>query len=146
MVRFQKPKKLDYDPETLPRTTGVHRQPFERGFGTTIGTRCGASAPRSREQHHRRRVEACSRVLVLQGVVEDMTDVVLNLKQVLSVCTVPVPRPLLEKKGRVVTAADFEEDPTSRSRCHGAHRHLSKEGSLKLEARLKKGRGYVSPT
>src|SRR4029079_17538263 len=35
---FQKPKKLDYDPETLAPNYGRFiAQPFERGFGTTIG-------------------------------------------------------------------------------------------------------------
>jgi len=35
---FQKPKKLDYDPETLTPNYGRFiAQPFERGFGTTIG-------------------------------------------------------------------------------------------------------------
>ena len=35
---FQKPKKLDYDAETLTQNYGRFiAQPFERGFGTTIG-------------------------------------------------------------------------------------------------------------
>jgi DNA-directed RNA polymerase subunit alpha len=35
---FQKPKKLDYDAETLtPHYGRFIAQPFERGFGTTIG-------------------------------------------------------------------------------------------------------------
>ena len=35
---FQKPKKLDYDAETLTPNYGRFiAQPFERGFGTTIG-------------------------------------------------------------------------------------------------------------
>ena len=35
---FQKPKKLDYDSETLtPHYGRFIAQPFERGFGTTIG-------------------------------------------------------------------------------------------------------------
>src|SRR5437763_16591349 len=35
---FQKPKKLDYDAETLTPNYGrFTAQPFERGFGTTIG-------------------------------------------------------------------------------------------------------------
>jgi DNA-directed RNA polymerase subunit alpha len=35
---FQKPKKLEYDAETLTPNYGRFvAQPFERGFGTTIG-------------------------------------------------------------------------------------------------------------
>jgi DNA-directed RNA polymerase subunit alpha len=82
----------------------------------------------------------------LQGVVEDMTDVVLNLKQVPFKLHGSGPKTLyLEKKGPgVVTAADFEEDPDIEILDPTAHiATLSKEGSLKLEARLKRGRGYT---
>ncbi|HEV2064447.1 MAG TPA: DNA-directed RNA polymerase subunit alpha, partial [Thermoanaerobaculia bacterium] len=35
---FQKPKRLEADTETLTGTYGkFYAQPFERGFGTTIG-------------------------------------------------------------------------------------------------------------
>jgi DNA-directed RNA polymerase subunit alpha len=35
---FQKPKRLEIDSETLTSTYGkFYAQPFERGFGTTIG-------------------------------------------------------------------------------------------------------------
>ena len=35
---FQRPKVLEYDEETLTDQYGrFHAQPFERGFGTTIG-------------------------------------------------------------------------------------------------------------
>jgi DNA-directed RNA polymerase subunit alpha len=79
-------------------------------------------------------------------VVEDMTDVVLNLKQVPYKMHGEGPKTLyLEKLGPgVVTAADFEQDPDIEILDATAHiATLSKEGSLKLEARLKRGRGYV---
>ena len=35
---FQKPKRLEIDTETLTSTYGkFYAQPFERGFGTTVG-------------------------------------------------------------------------------------------------------------
>ena len=35
---FQKPKRLEVDQETLTSTYGrFYAQPFERGFGTTVG-------------------------------------------------------------------------------------------------------------
>ena len=35
---FQRPKRLEYDPETLTERFGrFYAQPFERGFGTTVG-------------------------------------------------------------------------------------------------------------
>ena len=36
---FQKPKRLEAENETLTATFGrFHAQPFERGYGTTIGS------------------------------------------------------------------------------------------------------------
>ena len=147
---FQKPKKLDYDPETLTPNYGRFvAQPFERGFGTTIGNALRRVLLSSIEG------AAISAVRVegvlhefssLQGVVEDMTDVVLNLKQVPFKLHGSGAKTLyLEKSGPgVVTAADFEQDPDIEILDPNAHiATLSKEGSLKLEARLRKGRGYV---
>jgi len=146
---FQKPKKLDYDPETLTPNYGRFiAQPFERGFGTTIGNALRRVLLSSIEG------AAISAVRVegvlhefssLQGVVEDMTDVVLNLKQIPYKMHGEGPKTLyLEKSGPgVVTAADFESDPDIEILDPTAHiATLSKEGSLKLEARLKRGRGY----
>ena len=146
---FQKPKKLDYDPETLTPNYGRFiAQPFERGFGTTIGNALRRVLLSSIEG------AAISAVRVegvlhefssLQGVVEDMTDVVLNLKQIPFKMHGEGPKTLyLEKNGPgVVTAADFESDPDIEILDPTAHiATLSKEGSLKLEARLKRGRGY----
>ena len=146
---FQKPKKLDYDPETLTPNYGRFiAQPFERGFGTTIGNALRRVLLSSIEG------AAISAIRVegvlhefssLQGVVEDMTDVVLNLKQVPYKMHGEGPKTLyLDKNGPgVVTAADIESDPDIEILDPTAHiATLSKEGSLKLEARLKRGRGY----
>ena len=146
---FQKPKKLDYDPETLTPNYGRFiAQPFERGFGTTIGNALRRVLLSSIEGAAISAIR-CEGVLhefsSLQGVVEDMTDVVLNLKQVPYKMHGEGPKTLyLDKSGPgVVTAADFESDPDIEILDPTAHiATLSKEGSLKLEARLKRGRGY----
>ena len=40
---FQRPKRLEVERETLTDRFGrFQAQPFERGFGTTIGNACGA--------------------------------------------------------------------------------------------------------
>lgn len=147
---FQKPKKLDYDAETLTQNYGRFiAQPFERGFGTTIGNALrrvllssieGAAVTAVRVEGVLHEFSS------LQGVVEDMTDVVLNLKQIPFKLHGNGPKTLfLEKKGPgVVTAADIDEDPDVEILDRTAHiATLSKEGSLKLELRLKIGRGYV---
>ncbi|HEX9160704.1 MAG TPA: DNA-directed RNA polymerase subunit alpha [Thermoanaerobaculia bacterium] len=146
---FQKPKKLDYDSETLTPNYGRFiAQPFERGFGTTIGNAVrrvllssieGAAVTAVRVEGVLHEFSS------LTGVVEDMTDVVLNLKQIAFKMHGEGPKTLyLEKSGPgVVTAADFEADSDIEILDSTAHiATLSKEGSLKLEARLKRGRGY----
>jgi DNA-directed RNA polymerase subunit alpha len=146
---FQKPKKLDYDPETLTPNYGRFiAQPFERGFGTTIGNALrrvllssieGAAVTAVRVEGVLHEFSS------LTGVVEDMTDVVLNLKQIPFKLHGEGPKTLyLSKKGPgVVTAADFDEDPDVEILDPTAHiATLSKEGNLTLEARLKRGRGY----
>ena len=83
---FQKPKRLDFEPESLSATYGkFYAQPFERGFGTTIGNALrrvllssieGAAITAVRVEGVLHEFSS------LTGVVEDMTDVVLNLKQI----------------------------------------------------------------
>src|SRR5437763_17120012 len=111
---FQKPKRLVANAETLTERYGMFTaQPCERGFGTTIGNALRRVLLSSIEG------AAISAVRVegvlhefssLQGVVEDMTDIVLNLKQVPFKLHGEGPKTLyLEKKGPgIVTAADFE--------------------------------------
>lgn len=147
---FQKPKKLDYDPETLTANYGRFiAQPFERGFGTTVGNALRRVLLSSIEGAAitALRVEGVLHEFSsLTGVVEDMTDVVLNLKQIPFKLHGDGPKTLyLEKKGPgVVTAADFDQDADIEILDASAHiATLSKEGNLKLEARLKRGRGYV---
>src|ERR687887_501758 len=147
---FQKPKRLATDTASLTDKYGMFwAQPFERGFGTTIGNALrrvllssieGAAITAVRVEGVLHEFSS------LTGVVEDMTDVVLNLKQIPFKLHGEGPKTLyLEKKGPgVVTAADFEQDSDIEILDPSAHiATLSKEGSLKLEARLKRGRGYV---
>lgn len=147
---FQKPKKLDYDAETLTQTYGRFvAQPFERGWGTTIGNALrrvllssieGAAVTAVRVEGVLHEFSS------LQGVVEDMTDIVLNLKQIPFRLHGGGPKTLfLEKKGPgVVTAADIDEDPDVEILDPSGYIcTLSKEGHLKMELRLRQGRGYV---
>src|SRR5213596_2398560 len=147
---FQRPKRLEFERETLTDRFGrFYAQPFERGFGTTIGNALrrvllssieGAAITAIRVEGVLHEFSS------LTGVVEDMTDVVLNLKQVAFKMHGEGPKTLyLKKKGPgVVTAADFDDDPDIEILDPTAHlATLSKEGNLKLEARLKRGRGYV---
>src|SRR5436853_7268070 len=83
---FQKPKRLVANTESLTERYGQFTaQPFERGFGSTIGTGLRRVLLSSIEGAAITgvRIEDVSHELSpIPGVVEDATDIILNLNQV----------------------------------------------------------------
>src|SRR5271169_2205979 len=83
---FQKPKRLAVDTETLTERYGrFWAQPFERGFGTTIGNALRRVALSSIEGAAVTAVKiegVLHESKSIPGVVEEPTDIKLNLKQV----------------------------------------------------------------
>src|SRR5664279_1677281 len=148
---FQKPKKLDYDAETLTPNYGrFTAQPFERGFGTTIGNALRRVLLSSIEGAAITAVKiegVLHEFSSLPGVVEDVTDIILNLKQIPikmhtndeKILTIDVSR-----KGKV-TAADLQGDSAIEILDPDAPiATLSENGRLQMEMRVSTGRGYVS--
>jgi len=148
---FQKPKRLEIDSETLTSTYGkFYAQPFERGFGTTIGNALRRVLLSSIEGAAITAVKiegVLHEFSSLPGVVEDVTDIILNLKQIPikmhtndeKILTIDV-----ERKGKV-TAADLQGDSTIEILEPDAPvATLSENGRLRMEMRVSTGRGYVS--
>ena len=83
---FQRPKRLDFERETLTDRFGrFHAQPFERGFGTTIGNALRRVLLSSIEGAAITAVKidgVLHEFSPIPGVVEDATDIILNLKQI----------------------------------------------------------------
>src|SRR6201988_1394225 len=83
---FQKPKRLVANTETLTERYGMFTaQPFERGFGSTIGTglrRVLLSSIEGAAITSVRIDGVAHEFSPIPGVVEDATDIILNLKQV----------------------------------------------------------------
>ena len=83
---FQKPKRLVANTETLTERYGMFTaQPFERGFGTTIGNSLRRVLLSSIEGAAITavRIEGVEHEFSpIPGVVEDATDIILNLKQI----------------------------------------------------------------
>src|ERR1700709_1077220 len=81
---FQKPKRLAVDTETLTEKYGKFpAQPFERGFGTTVGNslrRILLSSLEGASVTHIRLRGADHEFSSLAGVMEDVTDILLNVK------------------------------------------------------------------
>src|SRR6266404_9399645 len=83
---FQNPKRLAVDTETLNERYGrFWAQPFERGFGTTVGNALRRVLLSSIEGAAVTAVKiegVLHEFSPIQGVVEDATDIILNLKQI----------------------------------------------------------------
>jgi len=148
---FQKPKRLVANTETLTDRFGQFTaQPFQRGFGTTIGNSLRRVLLSSIEGAAITavRIEGVEHEFSpIPGVVEDATDIILNLKQVPfkimseGVKTVRVVANAAGEvfSGQIETDADVEVLDRN---LHIAT--VSEGGKLNIEMRLKTGRGYVS--
>src|SRR5436190_1798352 len=83
---FQKPKRLIVTTDAAnERYAGFSAQPFERGFGTTIGNALRRVLLSSIEGAAITAVKiegVLHEFSSIPGVVEDATDVILNLKQI----------------------------------------------------------------
>lgn len=148
---FQRPKRLEIDTTTLePRYGRFIAQPFERGFGTTIGNALRRSLLSSIEGAAITAVQiegVLHEFSAMPGVVEDITDIVLNLKQIPIRLHSEEPKILsIDIQGPgVVTAGDFTGGPEIEVIDPDVHiATLNEEGHLKLRAQVKRGRSYVS--
>jgi DNA-directed RNA polymerase subunit alpha len=148
---FQKPKRLEIDTETLTSTYGkFYAQPFERGFGTTVGNALRRVLLSSIEGAAITAVKidgVLHEFSSLPGVVEDVTDIILNLKQIPIKMHTTEEKILtldVERKGKV-TAADLQGDSNVEILDPDAPiATLSENGQLRAELRVSTGRGYVS--
>lgn len=148
---FQRPKVLECDQDTLTDRYGrFHAQPFERGFGTTIGNALRRVLLSSIEGAAVTAVKidgVLHEFSPIQGVVEDATDLILNLKQIPIRVHVDATKTLYVRadKPGAVKAGDIETDADVDILDPEVHlATVADGGSLHLELRVKQGRGYVS--
>jgi DNA-directed RNA polymerase subunit alpha len=148
---FQRPKRLEFERETLTDRFGrFYAQPFERGFGTTVGNalrRVLLSAIEGAAVTAVKIEGVLHEFSPIQGVVEDATDIILNLKQIpLKVYTdQPKTLTLRATKPGEVRARDIVVDADVEILEPEAHiATVSDGGKLEMELRIKRGRGYVS--
>ena len=148
---FQRPKRLEFERETLTDRFGrFSAQPFERGFGTTVGNAVRRVLLSS--------IEGAAVVAVkiegvqhefspIPGVVEDATDIILNVKQVPLRMHVEHPKTLLLTSNKVgeIKARDIQADPDVEILEPDAHiATIGEGGRLQMEMRVRQSRGYVS--
>ena len=148
---FQRPKRLDYERDTLTDHFGrFHAQPFERGFGTTVGNALRRVLLSSIEGAAITAVKiegVLHEFSPIRGVVEDATDIILNLKQVPMRMHVDHTKTLQLKANTAgeVTAGDIMPDADIEILNPEIHiATIAEGGSLDLQLRVNHGRGYVS--
>src|ERR1700716_1664149 len=148
---FQKPKRLVANTETLTDRYGMFTaQPFQRGFGTTIGNSLRRVLLSSIEGAAITavRIEGVPHEFSpIPGIVEDATDIILNLKQIPLKLHVDHTKTLtlrVEKAGEV-RARDIQADADVEILAPDAHiATVGEGGKLHMELRMRRGRGYVS--
>lgn len=145
-----KPKRLQVDTDTLTVNYGKFTaEPFERGFGTTLGNalrRVLLSSLQGASITSVRIKGVLHEFSTIPGVTEDVTDIILNLKGVLISLHGHEPRNVrIVKKGAgSITAGDIVTD--SNVEIMNPELHIAtcgKETDVEIDMVVAMGKGYV---
>ncbi|MGB3941897.1 MAG: DNA-directed RNA polymerase subunit alpha [Candidatus Manganitrophaceae bacterium] len=147
---FQIPKKLECEKETLTKNYGkFFAEPFERGFGSTIGNSlrrvllssiAGAAVTSVKIEG------VLHEFSTIPGVKEDVTDIILNIKNLRLRLHTDKPKIVhIKKKGPgKILAQDITHDADIEILTPDLHiATLDKDGHFDMEMVVKIGRGYV---
>ncbi len=145
-----RPRKLEVEIDSLTPTYGKFTcEPLERGFGTTIGNSLRRILLSSLQGSAITAIKiegALHEFTTIPDVGEDVTDIVLNLKEVLVKCVDAKPRILrLDKDGEgKIRASDIQL--TDGVEVLNPDHHIltcAKGAKLRMELHIGTGRGYV---
>jgi len=148
---FEVPKHLEVDKSTLKENYGKFvAEPFEKGFGITLGNSLRRVLYSSIEGTAITSVKiesALHEFSAVDGVLEDVSQIILNLKNLIFKYHGKGPKTItlkIKKKGDV-TAADITTDDTVEIINKDLHIcNLTKETEFFMEMEIGKGRGFVS--
>src|SRR3954453_8933833 len=145
------PTRVEPDKNVQSNTYGKFIvEPFERGFGTTVGnslrrimlSSLEGSAPISVK------IEGVDHEFAqIEGVMEDVTDIILNVKSLIISMEGDMPKTLsVTKKGPgVVTGGDLMGDPSNvEQNKNQVIETLTNDHEFTLELEIHKGRGFVT--
>jgi len=147
---FQLPKRLECDESTYTDTYGkFSAAPFERGYGVTLGNSLrrvllssieGTSVTSIKIQGVQHEFST------IPGVLEDVTEIILNIKSLVLNSRSKIPKTICIKKNAKgeVKAKDIEVDETIEIINPDLHiATLTKDTKLNVEMEVARGRGYV---
>ncbi len=145
-----RPKKLQVEAESFTNTYGkFFAEPFERGFGTTLGNSLRRVILSSLQGAAITSVKikgVLHEFSAIAGVTEDVTDIILNLKGVRFKMHGQESRTIriIHKGEGVVKAGDIITDPNVEVLNPDHHiATCSKDANLEMDMVVKMGKGYV---
>src|SRR5512137_2094533 len=147
--RFEMPKRLVREDASATETYAKFvAEPFETGYGHTVGNSLRRVLLSSLEGAAISSIKvdgAMNEFATIDGVVEDVTDIVLNLKKILFKCHSRDPQTVLlsvHKEGEV-TAADIQLNQNLELVNPTQHIcTLDKKKKFEMELEIKVGRGF----
>jgi len=143
------PKQVVADPANTDRYGKFVFEPLERGFGITVGNALRRTLLSSLQGAAVTAVRidgVLHEFSTLPGVIEDVTEIILNLKQVrLKLHSEGPKKGVVEVKGKSeIKAGDLKIDGVEVLNPDLHIASLNKDGDLRMELEIDGGRGYVS--
>ncbi|PIP20513.1 MAG: DNA-directed RNA polymerase subunit alpha [Candidatus Omnitrophica bacterium CG23_combo_of_CG06-09_8_20_14_all_40_11] len=147
---FQLPKRLECDESTYTDTYGkFSAAPFERGYGVTLGNSLRRVLLSSIEGSAVTSVKIQGvqhEFATIPGVLEDVPEIVLNIKTLVLNSHSKIPKTIYIKKNTKgeIKAKDIEVDETIEVINPDLHiATLTKDTKFNVEMEIARGRGYV---
>ncbi len=150
LKNFELPKKIVFDETTYSSNYGkVVAEPFEKGYGVTIGNSLRRVLLSSIEGTAVTQIKlegALHEFTALSGVLEDVSQIIMNVKGLVLRSHFKSPKVLYlsaSKKGPV-TAKDIKADETIEIINKDHHiATLTEDVKFEMELKVERGRGYV---
>ncbi len=151
LKNFELPKKITFEENSYSPIYGrVIAEPFEKGYGITIGNSLRRVLLSSIEGTAVTQVKidgVLHEFSAIPGVYEDVPQILLNIKGLVLKSHFKTPKPMyltVSKKG-AVTAKSIKADETVEIINAGHHIcTLTDDVKLEIEMRVERGRGYVA--
>jgi DNA-directed RNA polymerase subunit alpha len=147
---FQLPKRLECEESTYTNTYGkFYAAPFERGYGVTLGNSLRRTLLSSIEGSAVTwiKIEGVDHEFsTIPGVLEDVPQIILNIKNLVLISHSKIPRSVYIKKSEKgeIKASDITADETVEIVNPGLHlATLTQDKKFNLEMEVARGRGYV---
>jgi len=151
LKNFELPKKITFDEATYSPTYGrVTAEPFEKGYGVTIGNslrRVLLSSIEGTAVTQAKFGSVLHEFSTIPGIYEDVTEIIMNIKGLVLKSHFKNPKPMsisVGKKG-AITAKNIKCDETVEIINPDHHiATLTEDKDFEVEFKVERGRGYVS--